>query len=258
MKLKKYIETVKKSIKPVRPVIKGLVMVVIGILNTRGSIGIGRLSINYSIGLCSFLLLTLLALIIVKILKNKDNSSWNWPISINQTKILSIILWIVAICISVYYVLIYNLHIFLIIGVVLIGLLWFFLGFLGLKIGEVSFIIKIIISMCFSSGLVYGAIINSYIIPIFIWFFFIIVTGLQLSREYSKEFILMKREIGIENNPENNNRVELEKIFKYVLYFLITSIILLILSAFTNIREQILYLYPMILVIAIIGLTCFQ
>ncbi|MBD3230946.1 MAG: hypothetical protein GF329_22395 [Candidatus Lokiarchaeota archaeon] len=243
--------------KKIKPYLKGTLMVIIGTINTiRLEIGIGRIWINIIFGPLTYIFLCFSGLIVKNLILIQNNSS-------NKNKLLILlgIIWGFGFGFMLFYVLIYNLNIFIIVITIIIGLIWFGLWLFTYYYNQREITVKLMENLCFTFGILYGAILDTSFIPIFVYFFFIIAFSSQLSRDLTRI-----RKIESDNHPKakkSNNQSntrkyktnDLEqkfgnhKILKLSLIFQLISIILLIFSFFTDLYSPILYLYPSVIAI---------
>lgn len=169
-----------------------------------------------------------------------------------QTKILFGAMWTAGIIIAIFHTIIFNLSVFNIFLAVFIGLLCLFLGLYASR-GEKSGLIEnIIISLSFSIGIIYESALNILIIPLYIYFFFLASSFLQLSREIVKGC----KDIESDKNKDFKTLVKtigIEKSLKISLFFQILAILFFILPIFTNIINSMLFLFPMIFGSIVIG-----
>ncbi|MFW9952085.1 MAG: UbiA family prenyltransferase, partial [Candidatus Thorarchaeota archaeon] len=104
-------------------------------------------------------------------------------ISLKQAKLLYILYLLIGIVVSILNSVIFSLGFLNVIIAVFFGLL----GWIYAKWGKKSgFLGNIIVSISFSIGMIYGAILNNSIIPNYIYFFFLTSFSLLLSREIIK------------------------------------------------------------------------
>ena len=182
----------KDAIEITRPIncLMGALTVIIGLLNTRFSVPLEKLMINIILGVITYIFLAAAGNIINDIY-DIEIDKINRPkrpiprgsISLKQAKGLFFLFLIVGIVLSYINTLIFSLT--------LINLaLAFFFGFIAwvyAKWGKKSgFFGNIIVGVSFSIGLVYGAYLNSSIIPPYIFYFFLTAFSLLVAREIIK------------------------------------------------------------------------
>ncbi|NVM30207.1 MAG: hypothetical protein HWN65_15290 [Candidatus Helarchaeota archaeon] len=221
--------------------IKGSIMVAIGLWVT--SIGIGRLITNLVFGPLAFFFIAISGSIVFETLRiSEDESS-----KILKGLIVFGAMFITGCSLTIYNMLCYNLDFLVMVFVTVTGLIWFFLSYYGVQSKIGNYIEEIIISLAFTLGIFYGALLNYYIIPIYIYFFFLTAIFLQLSRELVKKFN------DRESEEENSNY----ETIKIALTFQIIALIFFILPLVTTISNLILYLYIMLIGLIFIGLAIF-
>ena len=182
----------KESLEILRPIncLMGSLTIIIGLLNTRQGIPIERLIINLIFGIFTYFFLAGSGMVINDIydieidkINRPERPIPREAISLRQAKILYFIYICIGLIFSVINSTIYGLGILNI----LVALLFGGIGWIYAKWGKKSgFIGNLIVSISFSIGMVYGAILNSSIIPSYIYFFFFTSFFLLLSREIIK------------------------------------------------------------------------
>ena len=182
----------KDAIEITRPIncLMGALTVVIGLLNTRSNVPLDKLTINIVLGVFTYIFLAASGNIINDVydieidkINRPERPIPRGSISLKQAKELFFLYLIIGIILSLVNTLILSLP--------LINLvLAFFFGFIAwvyAKWGKKSgFLGNIIVGVSFSIGLVYGAYLNSPIIPPYILFFFITAFSLLVAREIIK------------------------------------------------------------------------
>ena len=251
----------------IKPYIKGILLVIIGIINTiRIEIGIGRIWINIIFGPITYLFLCFSGLIIKELILVKKTPSYNSIINNRYLILLFGVIWGTGIGLATFHVFIYNLNIFVLILAILIGIIWLGLWQFTVLYNKSNIIIKIIENLCYTLGIIYGAILNTLNIPIFIYFFFITIFSSQLSRDFLRKIKKIKEDNGIIKKSKKINHKrekigfnELEnefgtiKILKLSLIFQIISIAFFILPIFTDLYSISFYLYQMIIGLVLLG-----
>lgn len=250
MKFKEY----RKTLKPLNW-IKGFLMVIFGVLNARIGIGIGRVTINLILGPLTYLFLIASGMLILVVLQLKQNPSVKDSNTIKQVQVLCGIVYIIALVLAICHGIIYNLGIFNILFIGLIGFIWLILGYVALKITHKGIITNLIVSLTFSLGIIYGAILNIILVPIFVLFFFFTSFSLQFSREIVKGC----RDIETDENTVLKSiamTLGADKAQKISVIFQISALIFFLLPLFFNIINVVLYLFPMIagLIIMVLAL----
>ncbi len=168
----------------------GALTVIIGLLNTRSNVPFDKLTINIILGVFTYIFLAASGNIINDVydieidkINRPERPIPRGSISLKQAKELFFLYLIIGIIFSLVNTLILSLP--------LINLaLAFFFGFIAwvyAKWGKKSgFFGNIIVGVSFSIGLVYGAYLNTPIIPPYIFYFFITAFSLLVAREIIK------------------------------------------------------------------------
>jgi geranylgeranylglycerol-phosphate geranylgeranyltransferase len=252
----------KDSIEITRPIncLMGALTVIIGLLNTRFSVPLDKLMINIILGVITYIFLAAAGNIINDIY-DIEIDKINRPkrpiprgsISLKQAKGLFFLYLIIGIIISYINTLILSLA--------LINLaLAFFFGFIAwvyAKWGKKSgFFGNIIVGVSFSIGLVYGAYLNSSLIPPYIFYFFITAFSLLVAREIIKgcEDIEGDRNQGVKTLAI---KIGIKNSRNVAVIFSLVAIIFFILPILTNILNPILFFILMVLGIIEVVYTIF-
>lgn len=243
-----------------RPIncIMGSLTVIIGILNTRTGIPINILLINLVLGILTYYFIAGSGMIINDIydieidkINRPDRPIPSGAISLKQAKILFILTFGIGVMISIIHYLIFALSGLNIILAVFFGLIGWLYAAWGKKQG---FIGNIIVGISFSIGLIYGAVLNSLIIPPYIFYFFLTAFFLLLSREIVKgcEDIEGDKEEGVKTLAI---KLGTKKAIRFSLLFEVLAIIFFILPIFTNIINPLLFLIFMIFGLVVVVTT---
>ena len=226
----------------------GSLTVIIGVLNTRVGVEVPILIINIVLGIITYFFIAGSGNIIndyydveIDKINRPDRPIPRESITLKQAKILWLVAAIIGIVVAIFHGLLFNrgfLNIIIAIFMVFIG--WLYAAW-GKKSG---FIGNIIVSVSFSIGLVYGAILNNANVPFYIYFFFLTSFFLLLSREIIKgcEDIEGDEKEGVKTLAI---RIGIKKSTKVSMIFAICAIIFFILPYFTEIINRMLFLISM-------------
>ena len=226
-------------------------MAIIGVLISRVNVGIEQFVTNLIYAPIAYLFIALSGLAVIKILQILHDPSHNSKINLKQALALLGAFYIVGIILTVVNVVLYSLNTFVIIYTVIVEVLWVSLGLLAYKsIIKTEFVCVSIVSLVFTLGIIYGAILNTLTIPLSIYFILLTASFLQSAREFVKSYDKKDRGGGF---ITINNEGEREKILKISLIFQVLSIIFFVLPIFSNIMYPILYLFVLIIGLIIIG-----
>ena len=227
-------------------------MTIFGILNARAGIGIGRLINNFILGTLTYLFLVISAMILIEILRLSQASLSVSRLTIKRARMLFGVIFRISIAVATYHSIITNLSFYIVIVAVIIGIIWISLAYYASFGKKSGLVVNIIISLSFSMGLMYGAVITNYVVPSFIYSFLLAAFFLQFAREIVKGC----------KNVEDKKSEDFEplaltygttKALKFSLYFQMTAVIFLILPIFTNILNATLYFFAMIAGIIVIS-----
>jgi geranylgeranylglycerol-phosphate geranylgeranyltransferase len=227
----------------------GSLTVIIGLLNTRMGVPFDILLINISFGVLTYFFLAGSGMIINDIY-DLSIDSINRPervlpsgrMTIKQAKIQFILTYGIGVALAVLHSFLFSLGFLNIILAAFFG----FIGWIYAKYGKKSgFPGNIIVSISFSIGLIYGAVLNSSIIPPYIYFFFLTSFFLLLSREIVKgcEDIEGDTKEGVKTLAI---KLGIKKATIFSIIFEIMAIVFFILPIFTDIINPTLFLILMI------------
>ena len=230
-----------------RPIncIMGSLTVIIGILNTRTGIPINILLINLVLGIITYYFIAGSGMIINDIydieidkINRPDRPIPSGAVSLKQAKLLFILTFGIGVMISIIHYFIFDLSGLNVILAVFFGLIGWLYAAWGKKQG---FIGNIIVGISFSIGLIYGAVLNSLTIPLYIYYFFLTAFFLLLSREIVKgcEDIEGDKEEGVKTLAI---KLGTKKAIRFSLLFEVLAIIFFILPLFTEIINPLLFL----------------
>ncbi|MFX1311851.1 MAG: geranylgeranylglycerol-phosphate geranylgeranyltransferase [Promethearchaeota archaeon] len=241
----------KDAIEILRPIndIMGSLTVIIGILNTSKGVPIHTLIINFIFGILTYFFIAGSGMVINDIydieidkINRPDRPIPRGAITLTQARYLFVGILSIGLIIAIINSFILNLNFIN----VIIAAIFAFMGWLYAKWGKKSgFFGNIIVSISFSIGLIYGAILNSFKIPLYIYFFFLTSFFLLLSREIIKgcEDIEGDKEQGVKTLAI---QIGLNKSAFISMLFAILAIIFFILPIFTDIINKLLYSVSMV------------
>ena len=241
---------IKDAIEICRPIndIMGGLTVIIGILNTRMGVSPDKLLINIILGMITYFFLAASGMIINDIydieidkINRPDRPIPSGRISLEQAKKLFIGTFTFGAVLSLIHGIVFLQNITNFIIATFFG----FIGWVYAKWGKKSgFIGNIIVSLSFSIGLIYGAVLNGYF-PIFILYFYFTASFLLLSREIIKgcEDVEGDKEFGVKTLAI---KIGIKKAKYCSLIAAVLAIVFFILPIFTNIINPVLFLIPLI------------
>lgn len=250
----------KDAIEILRPVndLMGSLTVIIGILNTRAGIDPITLLLNIILGVITYFFMAGSGMVIndyydieIDKINRPERPIPRGSITLKQAKFLWILTSLLGIGIALLHSLLFNIGYLNII----IAILFAFIGWLYAAWGKKSgFIGNIIVSVSFSIGLIYGAVLNNSNIPPYIYFFFLTAFFLLLSREIIKgcEDIEGDKSQGVKTLAI---QIGVKKSTKISLIFALLAIVFFILPYFTNILNRFLFLISMIFGLATVLYT---
>jgi geranylgeranylglycerol-phosphate geranylgeranyltransferase len=240
----------KDTIEILRPIngLMGSLTVIIGILNTRAGIDPLLLISNLILGVITYFFISGSGMVIndyydveIDKINRPERPIPRGSITLKQAKILWLITIIISVILAFFHSLFFHigyLNFILVVFFVFIG--WLYAAW-GKKSG---FFGNIIVSISFSVGLIYGAILNNSNVPLYIYFFFLTSFFLLLSREVIKgcEDIEGDKNEGVKTLAI---RIGPKKSTYISLIFAVSAIIFFILPYFTPILNPILFLISM-------------
>ena len=240
----------KDTIEILRPIndIMGSLTVIIGILNTRLGIDPVKLILNLILGVLTYFFIAGSGMVIndyydieIDKINRPERPIPRGSITLSQAKILWIVTSLVGIAIAIYHGIFFNIGYLNII----IAVFFAFIGWLYAAWGKKSgFIGNIIVSVSFSIGLIYGAVLNNSIIPPYIYFFFLTAFFLLLSREIIKgcEDIEGDKNDGVKTLAI---KIGIKKSKNLSLIFAVLAVVFFILPNFTSILNPMFFLISM-------------
>jgi len=240
----------KDTIEILRPIndIMGSLTVIIGILNTRLGIDPVKLILNLILGILTYFFIAGSGMVIndyydieIDKINRPERPIPRGSITLSQAKILWIVTSLVGIAIAIYHSIFFNIGYLNII----IAVFFAFIGWLYAAWGKKSgFIGNIIVSVSFSIGLIYGAVLNNSIIPPYIYFFFLTAFFLLLSREIIKgcEDIEGDKNDGVKTLAI---KIGIKKSKNLSLIFAVLAVVFFILPNFTSILNPMFFLISM-------------
>ncbi|MFX0155916.1 MAG: geranylgeranylglycerol-phosphate geranylgeranyltransferase [Candidatus Hodarchaeota archaeon] len=240
----------KDTIEILRPIndLMGSLTVIIGILNTRLGIDPLRLILNLILGVLTYFFIAGSGMIIndyydieIDKINRPERPIPRGSITLDQAKILWIMISLIGIVIAILNSILFNIGYLNII----LAVFFAFIGWLYAAWGKKSgFFGNIIVSVSFSIGLIYGAVLNNSLIPPYIYYFFLTSFFLLLSREVIKgcEDIEGDKSQGVKTLAI---QVGVKKSTITSLIFAVLAIIFFILPYFTNILNRLLFLISM-------------
>ncbi len=250
----------KDAIEILRPIndIMGSLTVIIGILNTRFDVDPIILVLNLILGVLTYFFIAGAGNVIndyydieIDKINRPERPIPRGSITLNQAKILWITTSLIGITIAIFHSILFNLGYLNII----LAVFFAFIGWLYAAWGKKSgFIGNIIVSISFSIGLIYGAVLNNTTIPPYIYFFFLTAFFLLLAREIIKgcEDIEGDKSQGVKTLAI---KIGIKKSRLISLIFTLLAIIFFILPYFTNILNRLLFLISMFFGLAIVLYT---
>ncbi|MFX1259317.1 MAG: geranylgeranylglycerol-phosphate geranylgeranyltransferase [Promethearchaeota archaeon] len=241
---------IKGSLTIMRPLncLMGSLTVIIGLLNTRIGISFDILLINIFLGVLTYYFIASSGMIINDVydieidrINRPERPIPSGAVSLKQAKILFFLTLGIGFMLSIIHCLIFMLSGLTIILAIFFGFIGWLYSAWGKKQG---FIGNIIVSISFSIGLIYGAILNSSIIPLYIYFFFLTSFFLLLSREIVKgcEDIEGDKIKGVKTLAI---KIGTKKAIVFSIVFEILAIIFFILPIFTEIINPLLFIISM-------------
>ncbi len=248
----------KASIEILRPIndLMGCLTIIIGILNTRANISPFLILLNIILGSLTYFLIAGSGMVINDIydieidkINRPERPIPRGDISLNEAKILYILTLSGGIILSIIHSFILNLFFINVIIAAFFGLIGWLYAAYGKRSG---FLGNIIVSISFSIGLIYGAILNGINIPWYIYFFFFTSFSLLMAREIIKgcEDIKGDKKEGVRTLAII---LGIEKATYVSAGFDCVAIIFFVLPIFTPIINPLAFLISMIFGAAIVG-----
>lgn len=242
----------KDAIEIARPIncLMGALSVIIGLLNTRLDVTWERLIINIILGVFTYLLIAASGMVINDIydieidkINRPERPIPRGSITLKQAKLLFSLYLCCGIFLSFLNTIIFSLSLLNLILASFFG----FIGWVYAKWGKKSgFFGNLIVGISFSIGLVYGALLNSILIPPYILYFFITAFSLLVAREIIKgcEDIEGDKKQGVKTLAI---KIGIKNSRNFALIFSLIAITFFVLPLLTNILNRWLFVIFMIL-----------
>jgi len=242
----------KDAIEIMRPIncIMGGLTVIIGVLNTRMGISLGTLIFNLILGVLTYFFIAGSGMVINDVydveidkINRPERPIPRGSITLKQAKLL----WVGMVGIGTLIAIIHSILFVLGYLNIILAIFFAFIGWLYAAWGKKSgFPGNIIVSISFSIGLIYGAVLNNSIVPLYIYYFFLTSFFLLLSRE------VLKGCEDVEGDRKEDVRtlairIGIKKATIFSMIFAIFAIIFFILPIFTNLINLFLFSITMIL-----------
>jgi len=242
----------KDVIEIARPIncLMGAISVVIGLLNTLTGISWEKIVINIILGVFTYILIAASGMVINDIydleidkINRPERPIPRGSITLKQAKLLYFIYLFCGILLSILNTIIFNLSLLNLVLALFFG----FIGWVYAKWGKKSgFLGNLVVGISFSIGLIYGALLNSILIPPYILYFFITAFSLLMAREIIKgcEDIEGDKKQGVKTLAI---KIGIKNSRNVALIFSLLAIIFFVLPLLTNIFNRFLFIIFMIL-----------
>lgn len=239
--------------------IKGSVLVFIGLLITRWEVGVGRFGINIYFGLPIYFLIASSGMLVALILKIEESSGERKKLKFRKLEISSAVLYLVAFITSIVHTIYYNLEVLNLFLLAFIGVVWFLSIFYGKTWSKKNILANILVSLSFSLGIIYGASINTSLIPISIIVFFGVISFLQFSKDLMNESKNEEKYIraGANSLASALGAEKTQKISFFLDIVIIIFLVLPLIYNFVGILSMLFYMIPMIIVVVLLGIAAF-
>ena len=235
--------------------IKGGILTFLGILLTRWDIGHGRVTFNIYFGLPIYFLIARSVMLVTLILKIEDNEREKR--AIKKLEISSAILYCLAFGTAIYHTIAYNLDIVNLFLLAFIGVVLLLSLFYGKNYRGKNLLTNVLISLGISLGIIYGASLNRFWIPLSIFNFFGAVFFLQFSKDLINESKNEERykDAGARSLALTLEEKKTQLVSFYLDFVVIILIIIPIIPNFLEIPSVLLYIIPMIITVIILGMA---
>ena len=251
---------VKDAIEILRPAncLMGALTIIIGLLNTRTGISPELLLINVILGSLTYIFLAGSGMVIndyydyeIDKINRPNRPIPRGAISLKQARLLFFVYLLIGIGFSTLHIIIFGLNYLNIIIAIFFG----FIAWLYAKWGKKSgFYGNLIVSVSFSIGIIYGALLNSINLPSYIYFFFFTAFFLLLSREVIKGCEDIEGD-KIEGVKTLAIRIGIKTSNYLAMLFAILAIVFFISPIFTTILNPFLFIVSMSFGLVIVSLA---
>ncbi|MFX0057468.1 MAG: hypothetical protein ACFE85_17175 [Candidatus Hodarchaeota archaeon] len=249
---------IKEIIIALKPVnwFKGAFMVLIGILNTRLLLGIGRVANNIFIGLPTYFLISISMMLTVLIFKISSESSENTLKNVRRIGFFLGITYLISYSLSIYYVIVLNLNYLSLFIVALIGVFLLISIYYKRDWEKKSLLVHVIESLSYSFGIIYGGVLNTLMIPIYIYLFFAAAFLTQFCKDIITSYKYVAKD-RVKNELSFPITFGIQKTQQVAFILELIIILSLLLPLFIDIYNAIMYLIPMIFMLVIFGVISF-
>ncbi|MGV9173096.1 MAG: hypothetical protein ACOC44_01110 [Promethearchaeia archaeon] len=228
----------------IKPALKGVILVIIGLIITRQSVGIGRLTVNLLFGIISYFLFGLAMLFIYSHIEEGELRE------IKVFKLKNLLKFLVFLALGlitlIFHIIINNIGYGVLIYVIITMSVWVGLAFLysrGIKKDLTRLFIP---NLIFSCGIIYGAILNTLAFPYIVVLFFLATIFLQFARD-------------LLDYPYFSHKANqtISKPIKISLYSQLLSAVFLTMAIFFGVAYPVFYLYPLIANLIVFSFTIY-
>ena len=233
-------------------------MVLIGLETTRFGVGIGRVNANIYFGSIIFVLVAISGMLVLLILKYTHKEGKNRRFDyIKTVSIICASFFGVAFGLAIYYTIIYNLETLNLFLLAFLGIFWFLSIYYGKNWKYKGILGNTIMSLAFSFGLIYGAALNTTLIPGIIYLFFGAVFLLQNSKDLINECKHMERdnEVGYQSFANTLGEEKAQKLSMLLDILVILLLLIPTIPGFPNIIGQTLYTIIVIMLTIFLGIA---
>ncbi len=248
---------VKYIIRTLKPInwLKGLLMLIIGLMNSRLVIGIGRFIANLIFGPLIYFLIIVSGFLLVLFIKISQKDSPRDKKNNKIIQIMTIVLYFTAYIVCLFHTILYNLSILVPILIALLGVIWLISIYYGKDWEKRSILNTVIVSLLVSFGLIYGAAVNDINIPVSLYFFFLALFSLQFSKDIIKSYKKKEGEERIDYK-EFAASVGAHMTKQIAIGLNLIVIICLLIPMLTGLYNGFLYFFPMIINVILLAMAC--
>ena len=246
----------RSRLRPVKPIFKGIILVLIGLYITREYlgetiVGIGRFNSNMLYGTIAYIFLAISGLLCIKIMLIDLNLTNNKRFNKKHLIIIEFCAFCAGLTVTILNIIFNSLNLLTILFPIIIGIVWTVLLYVLPKRISEEDVEKIFLSLIFSLGLLLGAGLNTILIPAPVFLFLSALSFSELSREVAKDHFITKRK---EKPNFLKGKRQLDESLKLSIWFQIIAIISLIVPIFLFINYPVFYIYILIPTLIFLGL----
>ncbi|MBD3193647.1 MAG: hypothetical protein GF317_01225 [Candidatus Lokiarchaeota archaeon] len=235
--------------------IKGVIFIILGILNNRFDVGYHWFLDNLIFGPIIYIFIIISGMLIALDLRSDNGDRGEKSNKKLTIKNLAYIFFLIAYGINCVYVFYFQRNIIILIVLGGVGIIWYILSLFGKDWEKRSLLVTLIVSFTVAFGLIFGALLNDISIPTWSYFFFSAIFTLQFSKDIIKS---CEKGISRTENEKYGNFCDIftaKKTQRIALALQIIAILSLTLPLILGVYNGFLYLITGLIVIILVAIS---